>query len=289
MRYSSNILDDIRSRLDIVQWISASVSLKKAGTTYKGLCPFHGEKPPSFTANPERQLFHCFGCGVGGDIFSFTMKRNGIGFMDAVKLCAEAAGVVLPQAPSTAKLPDDALHEAKLIRVNAFASTFFRRQLAHIPASHPLAPYLAIRQLEREAITRFSIGYAPAGWQSLVDYFKAKAVPLALAEAVGLLRQKDGRYYDFFRNRLIFPILSAKGEVIGFGGRQLSAENDPKYLNSPDSAVYHKRRALYGLHWSKPLIDAQRRVFIVEGYIDCLRMIINNYPAVAPLGTALTD
>lgn len=283
-------IEEIRARLDIVSWIGGQISLKKAGRTYKGLCPFHSEKSPSFIVNPERQTFHCFGCGVGGDIFAFTMKHDNLTFIESLKKCASAAQVELPQLKkgAAADMARSNREQKRFLRINQLALEFFQGGLRTLPADHMLPAYLTKRALSAHAIDTFKLGYAPNDWQGLTNFLNRRGVPLKEAAALGLVRSKEGRFYDFFRHRLIFPIVAKTGEVIGFGGRQLAEDQGPKYLNSPESPVYHKGAALYGVHWSEPLIQAARKVFIVEGYMDAIRMIDSGFPAVAPLGTALT-
>lgn len=294
MRYLPAQLDEIRARLDIVGWIAQSVPLKKSGRNYSACCPFHAEKTPSFNVNPERQTFKCFGCGVGGDIFTFVMKRENIGFSEAVQACAAAAHVELP-SPARGRSPAEDAAETvrirRLLATNALAADFFSQSLRRLPARHPVLAYLEKRHIPLSMTERFALGYAPDGWQGLVTVLEKKRVNLAEAETLGLVRNKSGRFYDFFRNRLVFPIHAAKGQVIGFGAREIAegANAGPKYLNSPESPVYHKGQELYGLFHSQTLILQERRVFIVEGYMDALRAIDAGFPAVAPLGTALTD
>lgn len=287
-RYLSHHLDEIRSRLDIVQWIGRSLSLVKAGRHFKGLCPFHQEKTPSFTVSAERQLFHCFGCGVGGDIFTFTMKRDGLSFPEAVKHCASAAHVTLPHEKDRPSDPTVVLKK-RLFRLNQLASEFFSHALTELPAEHPVHRLLKERRLSRELAARYRLGYAPAGWQGLVSFFEARKAPLQEAAELGLIREKDGRYYDFFRDRLIFPIVAVDEKILGFGARRLSEDTSPKYLNSSDSSIYHKGRALYGLNWARDEIRRLKRVFVVEGYMDFIALDQVGLPAVAPLGTALTE
>ncbi len=289
----------VRSRLDIVQWIEKSVPLKKQGRSYGGLCPFHQEKTPSFTVDPDKQLFYCFGCHAGGDLFSFVMKKEGLSFREALVHCAQAAGVDLPSSASSEKSEHrKAQREEKLLlRVNALAQIFFEHTLKSLPSGHPLFAYLKKRGLSPSLLSLGGVGYAPPAWQGLSDFLSSRRAPLALAEKLGLVRQKSGRYYDFFRNRLIFPIRDQSGAVRGFGGRILendtalqgsSSADGPKYLNSPESPIYHKREALYGLSTLKARLDRDTPLFVVEGYIDCLRLSDAGFPALAPLGTALT-
>lgn len=286
---SQQHLEEIRTRLDIVQWIGETVALKRAGRTFKGLCPFHQEKSPSFTVNPERQSFICFGCGEKGDIFTFVMKRENMAFPEALERLARAANITLPVFGSKGKSVEQNESTKALLKVTRFAHHFYRETLKRTPSTHPVWAYLKQRAMTSEFVERFELGLAPESWTGLVDYLKTQKISSHHAETIGLIRKKDSRCFDFFRNRLMFPIYSSRSHIIGFGAREIGTGPGPKYLNSADSPIYHKGRELFGLHHAKALIREKKRVYIVEGYLDCLRMIDAGFPAVAPLGTSLTS
>lgn len=291
------ILDEIRDSISIVSYIGECVPLKKTGRNHKGQCPFHAEKTPSFMVNDEKEIFHCFGCGEGGNIFSFVMKYEGLSFPEAVEHLAARAGVTLPKK----QLANEELNKIELaqkkkkllLRVNEITAEFFLNNLKNSPPDSHVCNYLKNRGIFNENITQHFLGFAEDSWSALYCYLKDKNVPLQLAEELGLIkrRESNGEYYDFFRDRLIFPIISNRNEVIGFGGRIISGDDKDiaKYLNSPDSMIYHKSHSVYGLNVASNSIRQCDQVVIVEGYMDALSLnqagIMN---VVAPLGTALT-
>jgi len=279
------ILQAIRDRLSIVEVVSAYVTLKKAGRNYLGLCPFHTEKTPSFTVNDERGLFHCFGCGVGGTIFTFVMKMERQEFPDAVASLARRAGIALPERREDSP---GAQHREQLLRVNNFAAAYFRRALLR-PDGERARRYLIERGVSAEISERYGLGYAPPHGAALARALANKHAPESLAIELGLLgRASDGRVYDKFRGRLMFPIRHSDGRVIGFGGRVLEGEG-PKYLNSPESPLFHKGEGLYGLAEARAAIRDVDRVVLVEGYLDALALVQAGIEhTVATLGTALT-
>jgi DNA primase len=281
------IIEEIRSRAEIREIVSEFVTLQKRGKYYTGLCPFHGEKKPSFTVNVERQIFHCFGCGEGGNVFKFLMKINNLSFPEAVRLLAAKAGVELPVREFGGDRAEPGRRE-KLLRVNRLAAEFFQNTLA-LPESGKARAYLDGRGMSRDAVRRFSIGYAPDGWHALKNHLERKRVPSGEGEEAGLLVRKDrDRFYDRFRDRIMFPVKDLNGNVVAFGGRVLG-QGEPKYLNSPETAVYTKGRVLYGLFDTKEEIRASDRAVLVEGYMDFLSLWqggVRN--VVASLGTALT-
>jgi len=281
-------IGEIKSRVNIVDLISEYVTLKKAGRNYVGLCPFHKEKTPSFSVNPEKQIFYCFGCGEGGDIFAFLMKMNGASFAESARYLANKAGVVIPARRMTDAERTATSEQEKLRKINAMAADWFSGQLSS-ESGRPARDYLEGRKMG-DAVTReFRVGYSPEGWSRLAHYFEEKKVPLGLVEKTGLIISKNnGGFYDRFRGRLIFPIEDLSGRVVAFGGRALG-DDMPKYLNSPESPVYTKGRVLYGMYRTKDSIRDQNYVIVVEGYIDLLSLRdagVGN--VVATLGTALT-
>jgi DNA primase len=285
-----NKIAEIRGAVDIVDIISESVLLKKAGKNFLGLCPFHSEKTPSFTVSPDKQIYYCFGCGAGGNVFSFVMKRDGMAFGEAARSLARRGGVDLPEKPLSPVARKRAGEKEQLIAANRLALEFFRRSLQDRPEGKAARDYLLRRGLSQQTIEEFQIGYAPQGWDHLTRHLAAKRVPPPVIEKSGLaVPRKDGSgRYDRFRDRVMFPIFDEASRLVGFGGRVI-AEGTPKYLNSPETPVYIKRRVLYGLDRAREACRSAGSVFIVEGYLDLIALHqggIRN--AVATLGTSLT-
>ena len=281
---------EIKNAADIVDMISEVVHLKKTGKNFVGLCPFHAEKTPSFSVSPEKQIFYCFGCGAGGNIFSFLMKNDGLAFPEAARSLARRYGIDIPSRSLTPEQKKRMGERESLLKINRQAMDFFSQALHRGASGQAAMAYLKKRGLSSDIIDRFNIGYAPKGWDHLLNFFSKSGVPLARVEKSGLiLPKKDGRgYYDRFRDRIVFPIIDINQAVIGFGGRVMD-DTLPKYLNSPETPVYNKSRSLYGLHLSKDKCRKTQSVYIVEGYLDLLTL--NQYGienAVATLGTALT-
>ena len=281
-------IGEIKSRVSIVDLVSEYVTLKKTGRNFVGLCPFHKEKTPSFSVNPEKQIFYCFGCGEGGDIFAFLMKINGASFAESARYLANKAGIEIPVRKMTGAERTVASEKEKLNRINAMAADWFSEQLSS-ENGRVARDYLDKRKMGAAITKEFRLGYSPEGWSHLVNYFEGRGVPLGLVEKTGLIISKDkNRFYDRFRGRLIFPIEDLSGRVVAFGGRALG-DDMPKYLNSPESPVYTKGRVLYGMYRTKDSIRNKDYVIIVEGYVDLLSLrdagVCN---VVATLGTALT-
>lgn len=290
-----SILNDIKDRTSIASIIGERLQLKRAGRIFKGLCPFHNEKTPSFTVNDERGLYHCFGCGEGGDIFQFIMKFEGLDFPEAVKYLADRAGIVLPsdESPERQREEDEINRKRKLyFAANEIARDFFAERLLG-GAGEAARSYLNGRGIKSEFFKQHFLGYAENSWDALTSHLQRKGVSQEVAVEIGLARRRDNGQgsYDFFRNRLIFPIISARNEVLGFGGRALDEEGEKmgKYINSPDSPIYHKSNCVYGLDRAVAGIRADGRIVLVEGYMDLIALHQNGITnAVAPLGTALT-
>jgi DNA primase len=283
------IIETVRLRSDIVNVISRYVQLKKKGKNYTGSCPFHDDRTPSFTVTPDKQIFHCFGCNVGGDVFKFLMLKDNLSFIEALKALAEQAGIVLPADDNPAAHKRDAKREG-IRQVNNLANDFFINNLQHHEAAAAARQYLNGRGLSPEVLERFQMGFALPGWQSLLEFLGKKGCQQQEIVEAGLVTVKEetGRYYDRFRNRVMFPIWDATGRVVGFGGRVLD-DTLPKYLNSPETAFFNKGRTLYGLHQARQSIREKGYVIIVEGYMDVItahQYGITN--TVASLGTALT-
>jgi len=281
-------IEEIRNRINIVDLVSEYITLKKAGRNYLGSCPFHKEKTPSFTVNAEKQIYHCFGCGEGGNAFSFLMKINNMTFPEAVRHLAGKLGVPLPSWEFTPEEKSRQDLRESLHRVNQLAADYYAKTLRSAAGSAGRG-YLDKRMIKPEIIETFRLGYAPEGWRNLRDHLQREKVPLKQAEQAGLLvSRKDGDCYDRFRGRLMFPIEDINGNVIAFGGR-IIGEGEPKYLNSPESSAYVKGRNLYGLARAKNAIRRDDYLIIVEGYFDLLALWNNGIPnVVATLGTALT-
>ncbi|MBP7341925.1 MAG: DNA primase [Smithellaceae bacterium] len=288
MRFDDSKIEEIKSRVDIVELASEYLTLRKAGRNYVGLCPFHQEKTPSFTVNREKQMFYCFGCGEGGNAITLLMKIADKSFPEAIKLLAEKTGVLLPARTfGSDGAGKDSLHD-DIVHLNLRAAQHFARQLSS-PAGKIARDYLQKRAVTEETVREFRLGYVPDDWRSLTDLIEASGLSLKLAEQAGLvIAGKEGSYYDRFRGRLIFPIENIFGEVIAFGGRILG-EGEPKYLNSPESPVYVKGRHLYGLGKARQAIRESGYCLLVEGYFDAISLWnagVRN--VVATLGTALT-
>ncbi|RQP22121.1 DNA primase [Piscinibacter terrae] len=290
-----NFIDDLLSRADIVEIVGRHVDLKKAGINHKGLCPFHGEKSPSFIVSPTRQTYHCFGCGVHGNALRFLMEHTGAGFVDAVHDLAQQVGMTVPEDTSTPEERERAQaakqRQSTLTDVLAKAAEHYKQQLKE---SQRAIAYLKGRGLSGQIAARFGLGYAPEGWRSLASAFPRYDDPLL--EESGLVitheadsgNEADRKRYDRFRDRVMFPIRSVQGEVIGFGGRVLD-KGEPKYLNSPETPVFSKGRELYGLFEARAALRQKGYVLVVEGYMDVVALAQLGFPnAVATLGTACT-
>ncbi len=282
---------EILNTSDIVDIVSESVILKKSGRNFFGLCPFHAEKTPSFSVNPDKQIFHCFGCSTGGNVLSFVMKYHGISFPEAVKMVARKYNIVIEtESVDPAKRSEMMLKES-LFRLNKRVMQYFQDNLEIDSAAAGARSYLEKRQISQETMDTFCLGFARPGWDGVVNFLHREKITRRAATHSGLVlpkRQGDG-FYDRFRNRLMFPIFDINMQVAGFGGRVMSSEENPKYMNSPETPIYNKSRILYGLHQSKQYCRREGTVHIVEGYFDFLSLYQNGVKnTVASLGTALT-
>ena len=279
-----DFIQQLLARVDIVDVIDKHVKLKKAGQNYSACCPFHNEKTPSFSVSPAKQFYHCFGCGVHGTAISFLMEYSGMGFRDAVQELAESVGMSLPMEANREESIERAKEAASLGEVMLAAMNFYRRELKRTPKA---IDYLKGRGLSGEIAAKFGLGYAPEDWQGLkgaVEDYTASA----LNECGLVIDNDEGKRYDRFRDRVMFPILDARGNVIGFGGRVIG-EGEPKYLNSPETPLFEKGRELYGLFQARRAIRDSQTVIIVEGYMDVVTLAQNGVEnAVATLGTATT-
>ena len=283
------IVEEVRARADIVELIGEQVSLKRSGKDFKGLCPFHNDRNPSFYVVPAKGIYKCFSCGESGDVFTFAMKRNGLGFLEAVRQIAARVGVHVPDAAADRREdePNRVLYEAI-----AFAADHFHHALWDGDDGERARRYLDGRGIPREAAERFQVGYAPEGWQRLREAAHRHGIEDAVLLAAGLIKEPDrgDEPYDRFRDRIIFPIAEVSGRIVAFGGRVLSrSDGAPKYLNSPETPIYHKGAILYGLNWSKSSIRREGSALVVEGYMDYVSLAARGIEhAVAGLGTALT-
>ena len=288
-------LQQIRDSVDIVDVVSRYVTLSKTGQNLRGLCPFHQEKTPSFTVNPTRRMFYCFGCGVGGDVFTFLMRKEGLEFPETVRDLAERAGIPLPRNASGRFSQSPPGQRKRLEGLHALASTWFQQNLHDPSKGRSALAYLAGRGLELRTLKEFGVGYALSSWDGLTNYLTGQGATPSDLEASGLVALKDARgtsksakCYDRFRGRVMLPICDLQANVIAFGGRVFE-EGTPKYLNSPDTAIFQKGRVLYGLHKARESSHHLDSLMLVEGYFDVLALHQAGVRQVAaPLGTALT-
>src|SRR3990172_6830310 len=282
------LVKEIKRRLSIINLIEGYTSIKKTGKGYVALCPFHDDHTPSMHVDEEKGLFHCFSCGAGGDMLGFYMRYNGLTFPEAVSDLAKRANITIEK--STPPVKGDS-QTSTLFKLNSAVSGFYHRVLLESRKGGSARDYLEERKIPSDVIEEFRLGYAPDGWDTLVKFLKKHNIPPSLAEKLGLVvkKQSGDGYYDRFRNRVIFPICNVEGKVIGFGGRRIKESDEPKYINSPESEIYHKRKNFYGLDSSKDHIRKNKKAIIVEGYTDFLSLFsagIKN--VVATLGTSLT-
>jgi len=290
MAEAGSLAHRVKQQADIVRVVGEYVRLRKNGQNFTGLCPFHSEKTPSFAVHPVKQIYHCFGCGAGGDVFKFVMEMDKCDFMEAVRTVADKCGIALPKSRELS--PEERREQQQrtaLVELHREAAAFFARQLESTPEGKAARGYLADRGLDAEAIARFELGYAPSGGDALLRHLKTK-YPEKLVELAGLAsRDANGRPYDRFRRRIIFPISNESGKVVAFGGRALG-DDLPKYLNSPETPIYVKSSVLYHLDRAKESIRAADAAILVEGYMDAIavaRAGISN--VVASCGTSLTE
>ena len=288
-RIPEDKIEEVRSSINVVHFISQFVNLKKAGQNYKGLCPFHTEKTPSFMVSPQKQIFHCFGCGRGGNVFSFIMDYNKVSFIEAVQQAADFAGIALPQAEE--RSAEEISYFEQLYNINESACSFFEQELFKAQNKKHLE-YFKSRRLSETTIKKFRLGFAPDSYDKLLNHLKKAGFALEEAEKLGLIqkREKGSGHYSKFRYRVIFPFQNLGGKILGFGGRRLEEKQQPKYLNSPENPIYKKGRILYGLHQAVDAIREQGYVILVEGYFDLLRLAEEGKRnVVASSGTALGD
>jgi DNA primase len=286
--FPANFVEDLKSHVDIVQVVQERVPLRKSGATWKGLCPFHGEKTPSFHVNGEKGFFHCFGCGLGGDVIKFVELHDKVTFPEAVRQLAARAGLPVPEAEDARQDAESSREREALLKVHEVAAAWFREQIA-TPAGAPARRLLADRGMTAETIEALGMGFAPASGGLRQRLIKEGFGEALLAKSGLVVQREDGQARDRFRNRLMIPICRDTGAIIAFGGRAMQADQQPKYLNSPETAIYVKGRTLYGLHLGKPSISRLKYAVLVEGYFDWAQAWqagITN--VVASSGTALT-
>ena len=290
LSYPRETVTEVLAANDIVDVVGAALDLKPSGSNrFLALCPFHQEKTPSFSVSRERQMFYCFGCGKAGDAISFLREHEGLTFAEALRKLADRGGVRLPALSERADR--DEYQRTQLLELGKFARKFYRNTLDDPLKGGVGRRYLKTRQLRPETVKRFGLGYAPDAWNAFGEAAAAAGFKERILETSGLVKRGDrGRQYDFFRNRLMFPIQDVSGNVVAFGGRDLGGENAAKYINTPENPVYKKGRVLFGLHEARPAMRAAKRAVLVEGYFDALRCFDSGIEnVVAPCGTALTS
>ncbi|GAA0402969.1 DNA primase [Cocleimonas flava] len=287
-RIPREFIDDLLTRADIVDVINARVPLKKKGREFTACCPFHNEKTPSFTVSPNKQFYHCFGCGVHGSAISFLMEYEHLDFVEAIESLADSMGVTVPREKGGKGAPSEAQRQRSkdLYTLLDDANQYYQLQLKGSPAA---IEYLKGRELSGEISKRFNIGYSLSGWDHLLNHFKGSYAEQQLVDSGLVIKKDDGKIYDRYRDRIMFPIRNRKGQVIGFGGRVLG-DDLPKYINSPETTVFHKGRELYGLYEARINTQKLDRIIVVEGYMDVIALAQFGVSyAVATLGTATTE
>ena len=291
MKISNDIIEDIRRANDIVDVVAPYVQLKKRGKNFIGLCPFHSEKTPSFTVSAEKQMYHCFGCGKGGNVFTFLMEVERLTFPEAVRSLASRAGITIPSDTTETTQTHD--KRERLYALCAFAAEWFYKNLTTTKEGNFALTYCVQRGLQNRTIQDYGIGYSPKGWETFVNYAVSKGYSADELVNAGLARRReDGSLYDYFRGRLMFPIMSPNGKFIGFGARKLYDDDqiEGKYINSPETIIYNKSQTLYGLYQAKDAIRKEDAVLLVEGYMDLLALTQAGFlNVVASSGTALTE
>ena len=284
-----SVITEVKQRLDIVEFISEYVTLQKAGRNFKGLCPFHTEKHPSFFVFPEQQSWHCFGaCGTGGDIFSFVMKKEGIDFGQALRILAQRGGVTLSPREAPSKAEDE--KRERLFQINEGAAEYYYHILSATKTGATARDYLTKRKVTPETIKEFRVGFSPDAWETIKNYLLGKGyTDEELVEAGLVIEKEEGGSYDRFRNRLMFPICDIQGQVTGFGARVLD-DSLPKYINSPQTPIFDKSNSLYGIDRAKSAVKKRNLVIIVEGYMDVLTAHQHDWQnVVGSMGTSLTE
>lgn len=290
-RIPEEIIEDVRKNSDIVDVISEHVQLKKQGKGFVGLCPFHNENSPSFSVSPDKQVYHCFGCGAGGNVFSFLQELEGVSFVESVQKLAERSRIELPDHVADIQGKRENESHAAFYDAHELASKYFHHVLVQTEEGKPAREYLRKRGFTQAAIDQYQVGYAPDSWDFLSDFLQKRGFSADDMASCGLVgrRESDGKPYDRFRDRIMFPIWNAQGKHVAFGGRGLG-ESQPKYLNSHESEIFNKSVTLYGFHLARPRIKKRNEAVLFEGYVDVIaawRAGIDN--GIASLGTAMTD
>ena len=290
MRFPRGFADDVKNQADIVRIVSDYVTLKKRGANHMACCPFHSEKTPSFNVHQTKGIYKCFGCGAGGSVFDFIMRIEGCSFPESVRIIAEKSGIPIPAVEETEDFKKLAHEREVILKLNEWAAAFFENQLNIGPEGERAREYIDSRGINEESQKLFRVGYAPDRWDGLVNHLREMGATTDEIDSSGLAVVKEqGGFYDRFRGRVIFPITDSQNRVIAFGGRVMG-EGEPKYLNSPETAVYTKGRNLYGLAYAKNQIRNLGFAILVEGYLDCIIPFQEGvHNIVASLGTALTD
>ncbi len=294
MRFPQEFIEKVSEATNLVDIISQATTLKRSGAGLMGRCPFpsHAERTASFSVSETKQVYHCFGCGKSGNVFSFLRDYNGMSFPEAVEYLAERASIALPAPQTLASQDQEEIRKEKrklILQANRYALAFFRETFKKLPAAHPVRDYTKKRGLDSQILETFQVGYAPTEWDGLVQYLNSKGVSMKIAEEAQLIKPKQGGgHFDLFRDRLMFPIFNHLGEVIAFGGR-IILDGQPKYLNSPETPVFSKSRTLYALNETAKYIRSEDFVIIVEGYMDAVALYQAGFKnVVAIMGTAMT-
>ncbi len=288
----SEVINQVIERSDIVEIIGNTTALKKAGRNFKALCPFHNEKTPSFIVNPDKQIFHCFGCGVGGNVIGFLMRQEHLEFPEALRFLANKAGVAVPETASDVPSPSRQLRE-EILKINALAAAFFHDVLLtdREADAHSAREYLKGRGVNLETVKKFQLGFAPNEWDALLKYLQSLRISEELISKAGLIiaREEKRGFYDRFRNRIMFPIADIQNRCVAFGARAMKDDDGAKYINSPETAVYTKGQQMFGLGLTKHAVAKSDRIIVVEGYMDMIMPYVHGVENIAAsLGTALT-
>ncbi|MFW6381016.1 MAG: DNA primase [Bacillota bacterium] len=282
-----DFIEEVKENIDIIEVVSEYVNLKRSGKNYKGLCPFHQESTPSFTINPDRQFYYCFGCGAGGDVLNFLMEIENITFNESLKQLADRAGLEMPNQSQYQR--QRARKREQLFELNRLAAKFYNYLLLGEEIAEDARNYLDQRGFNGQDREEFFLGYAPDRWKSLYKFLRNRGYQHELLIESGLIKCKNNSYYDRFRGRIIFPIFNVRGEVLAFGARRMEGNEGPKYINSPETLIYDKGDNLYGINWARTELRRQGEAIIMEGYTDVLRAHKHGLStAVASLGTSLT-
>jgi DNA primase len=289
-RISEDTIEKIRNTIDIVDVVSEYVQLKKQGKNYFGLCPFHGENSPSFSVSTDKQIYHCFGCGAGGNVFSFLMEIEGLSFLESVKQAAKRASVELPESLEISSNSKQSTYATKMIEAHELLKKFYHHLLVNTKEGQKPLEYLNNRGITKETIDAFGIGYSPASWDFATKFLQKRGFSLELLESAGItVRNHEGRHFDRFRNRIMFPIWDLQGQVTAFSGRIIEP-GEPKYLNSPETEIFQKSKTLYGFHLARSHIRKKQQAVLLEGFLDVIALHRAGLPhVIATMGTALTE